>query len=197
MTLSHWGRPVAIVAALLSLAACEKSLPRGGLSQLEAPARLPEPRGTYLDLGRQLLRTGDVRLARGAFIRSIRVEGLSAEALTGAGITAEREGLLTEARRFFERARARAPNSVIAHNNLGAVLYRLGTYNEAKRAFQTAFALSSGNSRIAHHNLGLTEMALREAEAATVPMARNPMPLQREGTGEYRLLEKEEDGQET
>jgi len=182
------GWPAVIMAVMLGLPGCVQNLPRDGLSQLTAPDPLAEPRGTYLELGRQYLQAGDLRRARDAFIRSIRVEGMSASALTGAGVTAEREGLLAQARTYFELARDRAPESVITHNNLGAVLYRAGAYNEAKQAFQAAFALSSGKSRIAHHNLGLTELALRELARSTVPMTSNPHPVRREGLGIYRLL---------
>jgi len=180
--------PAVMLAVLLGLAGCDRNLPRGGLSQLTKPDPLEKPRGTYLDLGRQYLKVGDLRRAKDAFVRSIRVEGMSAAALTGAGVVAEREGLLAHARNYFELARDRAPESVITHNNLGAVLYRQGNYNEAKQAFLAAFALSSGKSRIAHHNLGLTELALRDLERSTVPMTRNTYMVRREGTGIYKLL---------
>jgi tetratricopeptide (TPR) repeat protein len=148
---------------------------------------LPVPKTSYLDLGRDLLRQNRIDLARDAFIRSLRVEGVTAAALTGAGIAAERQGLLSEARSFFEKARAEVPDSVLAHNNLGAVHFRLGEYHAAKRAFQAAFALSSGKNDIAAQNLGLAELAIaRQAEINPAP-ARNPIRLQRLGTGAYKL----------
>ena len=176
--------------ALAGLLGCGPELPQGGLEALgDPPERLAEPRTTYLDLGRAYLQAGDTRLAKAAFIRSIRVEGVSAAALTGAGIAAERQGLLTEARRFFELALKRAPSSEIAHNNLGTVQYRLGDYLGAKRSFETAFAISSGTNRVAAHNLGLAELALQQKAEGEIPVTENPVPLQREGTSEYRLLE--------
>ena len=178
--------------ALAGLAACEPQHPKGGLAALgNPPDSLAQPRTTYLDLGRSYLETGELRLARAAFIRSLRVEGTSAAALTGAGIAAERQGLLSEAQRLFELALKLAPSSEIAHNNLGAVQYKQGDYQGAKRSFQTAFAISSGTNRVAAHNLGLAELALKEKAEGEIPITENPVPLQREGTSEYRLLEAE------
>ena len=178
-----------ILIALAGLAACDPKHPVGGLDALDdPPPTLPEPRTTYLDLGRGYLQIRDLRLAKAAFIRSLRVEGTTAAALTGAGIAAERQGLLTEARRYFERALQYAPSSEIAHNNLGAVQYRLEDYQAAVRSFRTAFAISSGANKVAAHNLGLAELALKRKLAAEIPVDSNPVPLRREGTSEYRLL---------
>ncbi|MEL6997699.1 MAG: tetratricopeptide repeat protein [Pseudomonadota bacterium] len=126
-------------------------------------------------------------MARDAFIRSIRVEGASAAALTGAGLAAEKQGLLNEAQRFFERARLLAPDSVLAHNNLGAVHYRLGEYHAARRAFRTAFALSSGANQVAAKNLTMSELAIARASEGADVVVRNPIQLMRLGSGHYTL----------
>ncbi len=181
-----------MMLVLAGLAGCKLIPDPDPLSKLEAPPRLPAPSTSYLDLGRQYLRAGQIDQAKNAFIRSMRVEGLTAAALTGAGLAAERQGLLTEARRFFERAKSRAPSSVLAHNNLGAVLYRMGEYHAAKQAFQAAFALSSGTNRVATHNLALSELAIKQRLRENQPELPNPLPLQREGSGEYRILDPKE-----
>lgn len=168
----------------LALCACQFGQP-DPLAELEPAAKLPPTNGTYLNMGRQLLASNQPDLAQDAFIRSLRTEGVTAAALTGAGLASERQGLMHDARRYFEHAVRLAPNSVIAQNNLGVVLYRMGDYQAARRAFQTAFALSSGTSRIAEQNLGMTDMALARAEGRELPMSPNPVPLQRLGTGEY------------
>lgn len=183
----RWAKYGAVLVAL-AVAGCSKYQPIDPISKLEAPPALPEVQTTYIDMGRQFLKRGQADMAKAAFIRSIREEGLTAPALTGAGLAAEQQGLLREARRFFERARIKAPTSVLAHNNLGAVLYRMGAYHEAKQAFQAAFALSSGTNRVATHNLALTELAIRRKNRETLAIAPNPTPIQREGSGEYRLL---------
>jgi Tfp pilus assembly protein PilF len=171
----------------LSLAAGCASLPGNPLVALEPEPQLPQSESTYLNMGRHLLRSNQPRLAKQAFIRSLRVEGVTAEALTGAGLAYEREGLMRDALRYFQRAARVAPNSVLAHNNLGAALYRLGRHHEAKQAFLAAFALSSGKNRIAERNLGVTELALAREDDTAVGLEPNPMPVQRMGTGEYTL----------
>lgn len=177
-------KPLAVCAIISVLAGCQMAAPVAKLPTTDA---LPAPQTTYLDLGRALLQQKRVDLARDAFIRSLRTEGVTPEALTGAGIAAERQGLLGEARNFFEQARQRAPDSIMAHNNLGAVHYRLGEFHAAKRAFQAAFALSSGKNDIAAKNLGLAELAIEREAEENPALARNPILLQRLGTGAYKL----------
>lgn len=181
---------ISTVAAMtvLMLGACE-FLPVPPAAQLPPSEPLPQTRaeGTYLNMGRALLTANQPDRAQAAFIRSIRVEGLSAAALNGAGIASEKMGLLNDAKRYFERAARLDPNSVTAQNNLGAVLYRLGEYHAAKRAFQAAFALSSGTNSVAAQNVGLANLAIRREEEQRQAKAPNPVPLQRRGTGEYIL----------
>ncbi|MEM1299842.1 MAG: tetratricopeptide repeat protein [Pseudomonadota bacterium] len=172
----------------MTLSACE-ALPEAPIVRLPKADPLPQARGegTYLNMGRQLLRSNQPNLAHDAFIRSIRVEGLSAGALNGAGLASEKLGLLHEAKRYFERAATLDPNSVTAQNNLGVVLYRLGEYHSAKRAFIAAFKLSSGTNTVAEQNIGLVDLAILREEQDGFAEAPNPVPLQRRGTGEYIL----------
>lgn len=178
----------AMAMAALTLGACEL-LPVPLVKQLPQAQPLPDNRGgtTYLNMGRQLLGANQPEMAQDAFIRSIRIEGVTAEALNGAGLASEQLGLLHDAKRYFERATKIAPNSVTAQNNLGAVLYRLGEYHAAKRAFQAAFALSSGSSTVAEQNVGLANQAIRREAEQGLALSPNPVPLQRRGTGEYIL----------
>lgn len=185
------GVVLCLVAAVT--AGCQILQKPSPLVKLEVPPTLPQPRGSYLDLGRSFLRANELDLAKDAFIRSIRVEGMTAAALTGAGLTAERQGLLNEALRYFKRALVRAPDSVLAHNNLGAVYYRMGEYNSARKAFQAAFALSSGTNRVASHNLTLSELAIEKDLRENGLELPNPMPIERRGSGEYVLTVPESD----
>ena len=50
-------------------------------------------------------------------------------------------------------------------------------------------AVGCGTNTVAGHNLGLTELALRNQAEGEIPIVENPVALQREGTSEYRLLE--------
>jgi len=175
-----------LVVAGCVLAGCQLGTSQP-LEELDTPTALPQPQTTFLALGRQMLAVGDYNTAKDAFIRSIRTEGQTADALSGAGVAAEKQGLLREAKRYFDLALDVVPDSVVAHNNLGAVLYRLGEYNAAKQAFLAAFALSSGTNSVANRNLGITELAIRREEQRLVPIAENPRALQRLGSGEYKL----------
>ncbi len=198
-------RPLAIalaLALLLAVGACE-FLPRP-LAGFEAhpppppPTPLPEPETTWLDLGRELLAADRPDEAGEAFIRSLRVEGVTAAALTGAGISAERQGMLAEARRHFEAARLRAPRSATVHLNLGAVLYRMGELHAARRAFEEALALSGGTSEFARRNIAISDAAIRRAEAAKAAgagaaaeaaLAPDPLRIERVGPARFRLIE--------
>jgi tetratricopeptide (TPR) repeat protein len=188
-------------ALLLSAGACE-FLPRHPLAELEAPPPLPSPETTWLELGRRLLAADRPDEAEDAFVRSLRVEGVTAAALTGAGVAAERQGRLTEARRHFEAARLRAPGSVTAHINLGALLYRLGDLHDARRAFEAALELSGGTDEIAARNIAISDAAIRRTEAAAArdadgPLESSPYWIERVGPARYRLsglLQVQEDG---
>ena len=175
-----------MLVSTFALAGCQPGGPFPA-ARLDPAPTLPQAEGTYLNMGRNLLASNQVELAHDAFIRSIQIEGPTAAALTGAGLAAERQGLLRDARRFFERARLLDPNSVMVHNNLGATLYRLGEYHEARQAFQAAFALSSCRSQVAEHNLGLSELAIRRQENRDLAVAANPFSVQRLGSGVYTL----------
>lgn len=183
-------RMAGAVAGVLCLGACNTTLEQS-LAQLEPATSLPaEPSGasTYLNMGRTLLSSGQHVQARAAFIRSLRTEGVTAAALSGAGIASERQGLLHDAKRFFVRARTLQPESILANNNLGVVQYRLGEYHAARRTFQAAFALSSGTNTVAEINLGLSEQAIERQSENALAEAANPVPIQRLGTSEYTLL---------
>ncbi len=182
---------VALGLALPVLAGCELIAP-GPLDALPSaevlPEALPEQATSWMDVGLRLLDSNQPVEAENAFVRSLRVEGMTAAALTGAGVAAQRQGLLTEAVRYYERAKELEPDSVAAHNNLGAALYGLGELYPARQAFKTAFALSSGASAEAAQNLDMAELAIARAEAANPPLAENPQKLQRTGVAQYKLI---------
>ncbi|HET7410247.1 MAG TPA: tetratricopeptide repeat protein [Paracoccaceae bacterium] len=201
-------RLIALAIALLALPGCTLTQ-RGPLDGLAAagsvdgvmgetvggtiPGRLPDAAESWLALGTGLLAAGQPDRAEDAFIRSLRVEGVTAAAFTGAGVAAHRQGLLTEATRYFERAKEIDPGSVAAHNNLGAALYGLGRLRAARHAFRTAFDLSGGTSGKAAQNLGMAELAIARAGASGPPQAAGPRKspprkLQRVGSAAYKLV---------
>ena len=173
----------------LALAGCAQQHPT---AELPPATPLPEQAEDWFDLGTRLLAAGEPAQAEDAFIRSLRVEGMTAAALTGAGVAAQRQGLLTEAKRYFERAKELEPTSIAAHNNLGAALFGLGELQAARHAFRIAFALSSGASQQAAQNLEMTELAIARAEAAAAiteqPVALHTQNVQRSGSTTYKLI---------
>ncbi len=126
-----------------------------------------------------------------AFTASLTAEGLSAEAFTGAGIAAQRQGMLGTAREYLEHARKLAPRSAIAHGNLGIVRLAQKDYHDARSAFRSAMALSDGDGDEAlRRNLERAEMAIaaRESGAADDPAATRRVV--RLGSDSFRLTEK-------
>ena len=138
-----------------------------------------------LEQGLSLLRAGQPDRAHAAFMRALRLGRHPAAALTGAGLAAEARGLLTRARDYLEAASRRAPESMVVQNNLGVVLFRLGEYGAAHRAFRRAFALSSGRNRAARRNLDRAA----DAVAGTMPASdpRVTHRLSRAGADRYLL----------
>ncbi len=183
--------PAVLIASGLLAGACTgpENMAGGataGAVVREAPAGQTN---TYLSLGKHMLAAREPDLAMKAFLASMSAEGISAEAMTGAGIAAQQQGLLTSARRYFEQARELAPDSVIAHNNLGVVLYKLKEYYPARNAFRTAFALSSGKSEMAERNLNLAEATIARMEKVPETDPAISHDVIRLGSSEFRLIE--------
>lgn len=192
----------ALVLALSGCSLVTETLPPGWTADYtKAESAHPAP-GPWLALGMRFLDEGDDLHAERAFIRSLRVEGPSAAAFTGAGIAASRQGLLTRAIRHFAHARELDPHYAAAHNNLGAALYAQGDYRGAERAFRAAYRVAEGEHVEIAKNLALSEMALleigAEPEAATTmltafaeddaqPVKAGIGKLQRIGRSGYRL----------
>ncbi|HLS19422.1 MAG TPA: tetratricopeptide repeat protein [Paracoccaceae bacterium] len=157
-----------MAALVLALSACSlvtEALPTGWTADHTKVENAHPAPGPWLALGLRLLDEGDDLHAERAFIRSLRVEGPSAAAFTGAGIAASRQGLLTRAIRHFEHARELDPHYAAAHNNLGAALYAQGDYRGAERAFRAAYRAADSDRVEITKNLAMSEMALREIGA--------------------------------
>lgn len=188
--------PVALLFASLAVSGCaplgavpSDSVPVAA-TLLEAPVTV-EPRRaeTYLSVGKRLLAAGEPDLAIKAFLRSINNEGVSAQAMTGAGIGYQRQGLLTTARRYFEQATRLAPNSTITHNNLGVVLYQMKEYYSARDEFRLAFAVSNGANELAENNLNRVEATIAAVEVVPETDYAISHDVVRLGGGEFRLVE--------
>lgn len=185
----------AVVPILVALAGgCEQQT--GGLSELEEPVALPTASGgDYIALGARLLYAREPAMAQKAFMASLNRNGISAEALTGVAIALQQQGLLTEARRYLEQARERAPNSVTANNNLGVVLFMLKEYHQARDAFRTAYALSSGTSEMAERNLNHADEVIAQLEQTGEVDPAITYRVERLGSSEFRLIHTEDAGE--
>ncbi|MEM8595466.1 MAG: hypothetical protein AAGF76_03230 [Pseudomonadota bacterium] len=145
---------------------------------------------TWLATGKSLLSEGRAEAAEAAFRRSLTSEAVTVEALTGAGIAANAQGHLAQAKAFLMRARALAPTDVDVNNALGTVLARQGDARGAHAAFRTAFVVSSGTSEIAA--LGLAETEARARQQADpgqlgAPEGSVAFDLSRMGRSEFLL----------
>lgn len=159
----HALRLTVAALAALSCAGC------AGTAQKVAfkpPEQLqPAPKQTYLELGNRLLGENEPALAMQAFLTSVSLEGMSPQAMTGAGIAARQQGLLYTAKRYLERARDMAPDSAIAQNNLGVVLFLLKDYAGAHTAFRAALKLADEQHNAAiKRNLERAEAALERID---------------------------------
>ncbi len=179
-------RCAGLVVVSLLAAAC---MPQTGPMDLEpAPQLQPGPGETYLSLGKSMLATNEPALAMRAFTASMSTEGMTAEAVTGAGIAARRQGLVTAARRYFEKARELAPRSATVHNNLGVVLFELEEYHAARSAFRTAMELSGEGDQAARENLLRAEAALARGRGEAAEYPGTPR-IVRLGTDRFRITE--------
>ncbi len=176
-----------LIASALLCGACAAPM---NAAAPETPAK-SEPRQpvSFLSRGNHLLSAREPDMAMKAFLSSMSVEGISTEAMTGAGMAAQQQGLLTSARRYFEQASELAPNSVIAHNNLGVVLYMLEEYYPARDEFRSAFALSSGKSEMAERNLNRAEATIARTEKIQKTDPAISHEVIRLGSSEFRLVE--------
>lgn len=179
---------LAVVAALAS-ACTTRPLTVAELLEGHAPPPVPEaPAGvTYLEIGRRLLQADEYETALKAFLRSVRIEGMSAGAMTGAGVAAEQLGRVREARNYFEVAVHLDPNSILARNNYGVALYKLGDYHTARAAFEAAFALSDGSNAVAAQNLALVNHKIALLDGAAPVEVDFGYDVVRTGSSVYSL----------
>lgn len=143
---------------LFGLAACQQT---GGLGpDWTGP---PPPPGTPevteavdgLIVGHRLMAAGEYELALKAYYRAGAEQGINADVLSAVGSANLRLGRLGQAEEQLRRAIKQDERFVPAWNNLGVVLMEKGEVGEARRVFETAFALDSGQSDDIRQNLRL------------------------------------------
>lgn len=154
----------------------------------------PPPKGTPevteavdgLIVGHRLMAFGEYELALKAYYRAAGTQGLNVDILSALGSANLRLGRLGQAEELLRRAIEADERFVPAWNNLGVVLMEQNNSGEARRVFETAFALDSGRSAQIRENLRLA-IAKSENPAYTETNNDN-FELVRRGSGRYLLL---------
>lgn len=139
-----------------------------------------------LVIGHRLMAAGEYELALRAYYRATAEQGATVDVLSAIGSANLRLGRLGQSEQMLRRALERDQTFVPALNNLGVVLMEKREWGEARRVFQTAFALDSGRSDEIRENLRLA-IAKSENPGYTKVEANN-LSLVRRGSGRYLLL---------
>jgi len=181
---------VGFILALSLMAACGNT---GGIGRSKdspyAPTGHPT-RGYSVDgliVGHRLMAAGEYELALKAYYRAAGKLGLNADIYSALGSANLKLGRLGQSESLLRKAVEKDPKFAPAWNNLGVVLMERGKTGEAKRVFQTAYALDSGESDSIRDNLRLA-IAKSEKTAYVEPDNDNNFSLVRRGSGEYLLL---------
>jgi len=139
-----------------------------------------------LEVGHRLMAAGEYELALRAYLRGASEQGANVDVLSALGSANLRLGRLGQSERLLRRAIEADQTFVPAWNNLGVVLMETNRTGEARRVFQTAFALDSGHSDEIRENLRLA-IAKSENPGYSVPNDNN-LRLVRRGRGQFLLL---------
>ena len=178
------------LAAIL-ITACTPEHDRLAPLEREAPAA---PDGTVvlrdavdpLIVGDRLMDAGEYELALRTYTRAAAQSGITHDTLTAIGLANLRLGRLGQAEGNFRQALNTDETFVPALNNLGVVLMEQGEYGEARRIFEQAFALDSGQSDSIRDNLRLA-IARMENSVYSGDNNENDLGLIRRSEGVYIL----------
>ena len=175
--------------AIIALAGCNLS-PRldPGIEGLAAPDSVGDLQDGLdgLIVGDRLMDAGQHELALRAYYRAGVEDGLTVDVITAIGAANLALGRLGQAEDQFRAALQREQDFVPALNNLGAVLMEQGEYGEARRIFEQAFALDSGQSETIRDNLRLA-IARMENQVYVEDNEQDRPGLIRRGGGRYTL----------
>lgn len=178
----------ALVAGVLFLAACQSIGGRPASDGLTPPGVDRRASGEDgLSVGHRLMDSGEYELALRAYMRAAGEIGVNADVLSAIGSANLQLGRLGQAETILRQAVKEDPTFVPALNNLGVVLMERGKPGEARRIFQQAFALDSGETDSIRENLRL---AIAESETSVYdgPQEEPNFTLVRRGQGRFVLL---------
>jgi len=182
---------VILLLAFSLLAACETA---GGFQRPAdspyAPSGRPVGKQSVdgLIVGHRLMAAGEYELALKAYYRAAGKLGMNSDIYSALGSANLKLGRLGQAEKLLRQAVKIDAQFVPAWNNLGVVLMGRGQTAEAKRVFQTAFALDSGQSDSIRDNLSL---AIAKADGLGYiddEDINDNFSLVRRGSSEYLLL---------
>ncbi len=142
-----------------------------------------------LIVGHRLMAAGEYEVALRAYTRAAAEHGLNSDVLSALGSANLKLGRLNQAKKLLKRAVEKDDRFVPAWNNLGVVLSNQGNLREAKRVFQLAYALDSGNSDEIRTNL--TKIIAKIEKSGYTEQNnndKNEFHLVRRGNGRYLLL---------
>ena len=188
-------RGLIILTILTGLSACVNTGDGGRLAPIDQGLEIAAPEGTVvlqdgvdqMLVGDRLMDAGQAELALRAYYRAATERGLDPEILTAIGAANLRLGRVGQAENQFRQALEIDETYVPALNNLGVVLMEQGQFGEARRVFELAFGLDSGQSDAIRENLRLA-IARMENNIYSADNNDNGPGLIRRGEGVYVLL---------
>lgn len=177
-----------VLAGLFVLAACQ---PTGGLGASDGRTPPGVDRTAAgedgLIVGHRLMDAGEHELALKAYMRAAGETGITVDVLSALGSANLHLGRLGQSETLLREAVKRDPTFVPALNNLGVVLMEQGKSGEARRYFEQAFALDSGETDSIRQNLRLA-IARSESSVYDGPQEEPDFTLVRRGQGRFVLL---------
>jgi Flp pilus assembly protein TadD len=187
-----WSTPAAVRSALLLgvIALAGACTPSGQLGLTDPVAPGLDAAADSVDgliVGHRLMDAGEYELALRAYYRAAGTLGLNVDVLSALGSANLRLGRIGQAEALLRQAIEEDEEFVPALNNLGVVLMERGEYGEARRVFQTAFAIDSGRTDAIRENLRLA-IARQEDSVYVEDNNEFRFDLIRRGPGVYELL---------
>ncbi|WP_377507781.1 tetratricopeptide repeat protein [Octadecabacter sp. R77987] len=180
-------KPIAMIAVIAALAACEP----GGFGRADGQVYAPGVAGPAdtdgLIVGHRLMAAGEYQLALDAYTRAAGQQGLNVDTLSALGSANLRLGRLGQAETLLRRAVDEDASFAAAWNNLGVILMERGKIAEASQVFRRAFATDNGNSDQIRDNLRLA-LAKLDNPGYEDPNEDQKFELVRRGTGDYVIL---------
>lgn len=183
-------RGIWIAVVLATTAACTQGADEA--TRLAGPDLTPPgiaDQGHSVDpmiVGDRLLRSGEPELALRAYSRAGQSRGFTPEVMLAVASSNLALGRLNQAERQLREILEVEPNNAGAWNNLGVVLMERQEYGEAKRVFERAFALDSGQSPEIRENL---RIALAKMEKPEYNDDQTAFTLVRAGQGVFHLTQ--------